>query len=79
MQTFAKPGDSGQPIVRRFCPECGSSIAEEASTRPGLVLLNGGTLDDPTSVTPTMQIYCDRELVWVRLGDNIQRFATAPS
>ena len=53
-------------MLRRFCAECGSSIAEEASTRPGLVLLNGGTLDDPTAVTPTLEIYCDRELSWAR-------------
>jgi hypothetical protein len=77
-KTFAKPGDSGQPILRRFCPECGSSLAEEAHTRPGLVLINGGTLDDPTSVTPTLQIYCDRELFWARLEGSMERFAKAP-
>jgi hypothetical protein len=78
-KTFSKPGDSGQPILRRFCGECGSSIAEEASTRPGLLLLNGGTLDDPAAVTPTFEIYCDRELTWARLGAGMERFARAPA
>jgi hypothetical protein len=79
-KSFSKPGDSGQPITRRFCPECGSSISEEAVTRPGLVLINAGTLDDPTLVTPTLEIYCGRELPWARLDCGTERFdAAAPS
>lgn len=77
-KTFAKPGDSGQPIVRRFCPECGSSIAEEAVTRPGLILINGGTFDDPTGFAPSVEIYCDRQLAWARLTAGTERFAAAP-
>ncbi len=77
-KTFAKPGDSGHPITRRFCPECGSSVAEEARTRPGLVLVNGGTLDDPTQFEPSLEIYCDRELPWARLSCGAQRFDAAP-
>jgi hypothetical protein len=55
----------------------GSSIVEEPSGRPDLVIINGGTLDDPTSVTPTREIYCDRELPWVRLGC-MQRYPEMP-
>jgi hypothetical protein len=79
-KSFSKPGDSGQPITRRFCPECGSSISEEAFIRPGLVLINAGTLDDPTLITPTLEIYCGRELPWARLDCGTERFdAAAPS
>ena len=77
MKTFTKPADSGRPIVRRFCPECGSSIVEEPGSRPDLVIINGGTLDDPTSVTPGIEIYCDRELSWVQLG-GMQRYPAMP-
>ena len=77
VKTFSKPGDSGQLIERVFCPYCGSSLLEVAATRPGLVLLNGGTLDSSEKLTPSMQIYCDRELHWAKLSD-IQRFPEAP-
>ena len=77
-KAFDKPGDSGHPITRRFCPECGSSIAEEAFTRPGLVLINAGTLDDRTQFTPTLEIYCGRELPWARLNCGAERFEAAP-
>lgn len=78
VKTYAKTGDSGKPILRLFCPECGSSIAEEPTRRPGLVILNGGTLDDPAALTPTRQIYCDRELPWVHLGGDMERHARIP-
>jgi hypothetical protein len=77
LKTFSSLADSGKPILRHFCPECGSSVSEEPSIRPGFVLINGGTLDDPT-IKPSMEIYCDRELPWVQLGD-MQRFAEMPS
>jgi hypothetical protein len=75
VKTFSKLGDSGKPILRHFCPECGSSIADEPSRRPGAIILNAGTLDDPSSVMPTLEIYCDRALPWVQLAGGMQRFA----
>src|ERR1043166_4138790 len=33
LKTFSSPGDSGNPLLRHFCPECGSSIAEETARR----------------------------------------------
>jgi hypothetical protein len=78
LKTFSSLADSGKPILRHFCPECGSSVSEEPSIRPGFVLINGGTLDHPNAIKPSMEIYCDRELPWVQLGD-MQRFAKMPS
>ena len=44
LKTFSSLGGSGNPILRHFCPECGSSIAEEPGTQPGMIILNVGTL-----------------------------------
>jgi hypothetical protein len=41
LKTFSSLGGSGNPILRHFCPECGSSIAEEPGTRPGVIILQG--------------------------------------
>ena len=78
LKSYSKLGDSGKPIVRLFCPECGSSIAEAPDTQPHMLILNAGTLDDPTSVTPTLEIYCDRALPWVHLGGEMRRFPKMP-
>ena len=50
LKTFSSIGGSGNPILRHFCPECGSSIAEEPGARPGMIILNAGTFDDPSVV-----------------------------
>jgi hypothetical protein len=78
LKTFTKAGDSGQPIHRRFCPECGSAVMDEAEALPGIVMLYAGTLDDRSWVKPRSQIYCDSAQPWVQLGGEMKRFARMP-
>ena len=40
LKTFSSIGGSGNLILRHFCPECGSSIAEESEKQPGTIVLN---------------------------------------
>jgi len=77
-KTFTSPGGSGKPMLRHFCPECGSSIAQEPGTRPGIVVLNIGTLDDPKSITPAREIFCDDALPWVQTIGEMPRFPKRP-
>jgi hypothetical protein len=76
--TYSKAGDTGKSIERRFCPVCGSSIADEASAVPDLVMISSGTLDDPSWVKPAMQIYCDSAQPWVQLGGDMKAFPKMP-
>jgi hypothetical protein len=80
MKGFAKRGDSGKSIERRFCPDCGTSIMDEAETVPGLVMIAAGTLDDPSWVKPTSQIYCASAQPWVRFDAEtaMKRFDKVP-
>jgi hypothetical protein len=78
VSTYSKTGDTGKSIERQFCPECGSSIADEASALPSVVMISSGTLDDPSWVKPAMQIYCDSAQPWVELGGEMQSFAKMP-
>ena len=79
VKTFTGVGGSGKPILRHFCPECGSSIAEEPGSRPGMVILTVGTFDDPTIATPAREIFRDDAVPWVQVQGDIPRFAKAPS
>ena len=76
--TYSKNGDTGRSISRQFCPECGSSIAEEVEAVPGVVMIASGTLDDTSWLKPGMQIYCDSAQSWVKLGGEMQSFAKMP-
>lgn len=79
MQTFSKRGDSGKFIRRRFCPECGSGLMDEADAMPDLTLINVGTLDDASWVTPQLEIYCGSGQRWVRLDGERKRFGCPSS
>ncbi|MGH7031287.1 MAG: GFA family protein [Stellaceae bacterium] len=79
LKTFNDRGDTGKTMFRRFCPECGSSVMDEAEAMPGVLMILTGTLDDASWVKPAVQIYCDSAQPWVELGGNIQRFAKMPT
>jgi hypothetical protein len=78
LKTFTKPGDSGKPMHRRFCPDCGSGVVEAADALPGVVMISAGTLDDRSWVTPASAIYCDSAQPWVELGGQMHRFPKTP-
>ena len=78
LKTFTDRGDSGKAMLRRFCPECGSSVVDEAEAMPNMVMILIGTLDDASWVKPTMEIYLDSAQPWVSLGGERQRFAKMP-
>src|SRR3974390_3885635 len=64
LKTFSSIGGSGNPILRHFCPECGSSNAAEPGTRPGITILNVGTFDQPSVAKPGREIFRDAALPW---------------
>ena len=79
LKTFTGRGDSGKETYRRFCADCGSPLIDEAEIMPGVAMILAGTLDDPSWVKPTVEIYCDSAQPWVSLGGDRQRFAKMPS
>jgi hypothetical protein len=77
-KTFNDKGDSGQPVYRVFCPECGSPIISKAPAMPGLNIIKAGTLDDTSWLKPTMEIFCNSAQPWVELSGDRQRFPKMP-
>src|SRR4029077_20455003 len=75
LKTISSTGGSENPILRHFCPECGSSIAEESAMRPDTIILNVGTFDDPTVAKPGREIFRDDSLPWIEVHGEIPRFA----
>ena len=77
-KTYADRGDSGKVLNRSFCPECGSSLFDEAEAMPNVAMIQAGTLDDASWVKPTMEIFCDSAQPWVQLGGDRRRFPRMP-
>ncbi len=78
LKSYQDTGDSGKPVFRRFCPNCGSGILAEAEALPGLKILLAGTLDDPSTFQPAMEIYCSSAQPWVQLSGERNRFQKMP-
>ena len=57
LQTFSSPAASGTLMHRAFCPACGTPISSRAETRPHLVVIRAGTLDDPSFARPSATIW----------------------
>ncbi|MEZ6022313.1 MAG: GFA family protein [Hyphomonadaceae bacterium] len=62
-RSYVGKGDSGNPVERVFCPNCGSAILSRGA-RPGVVMLKANTLDDPEQFKPMAAIYVSRAASW---------------
>ena len=78
LKTFEDTGASGQPVHRRFCPNCGSPVISEVDVMPDVTFIKSGTLDDTSWLRPTMEVWCESEQPWVRQGGERQRFPRMP-
>jgi hypothetical protein len=68
-KVYTDSGDSGQPVYRHFCADCGS---------PGMVIVKGGTLDDRSGLSPRMEVYCRSSEPWLPALPVQARFDTMP-
>jgi hypothetical protein len=74
---FDDVADSGKATHRSFCFECGSTVTQWADAMPGITMVAAGTIDDPESIKPTMQIFCDSAMPWATVAD-MQSFPKMP-
>jgi hypothetical protein len=79
LKSFYHTGGSGQIVHRRFCPNCGSGLVNEADISPGRISVLVGTLDDPAVFVPTFEVFCHTAQLWVDDGSERQRFPFGPT
>ena len=79
LRTYRSKADSGRTIARSFCPICGSGIINELEFRPDHVVIKAGTLDDPSLVNPTYEVYARSKTPWVSIRGEIQSFSEMSS
>ncbi|WP_435416952.1 GFA family protein [Parerythrobacter aurantius] len=77
VKAFADSGESGQPVVREFCPDCGSPLFSKVAAAPGLVFIKAGTLDDTSAFAPSMHLWTRSKQAWVDVGGQLA-FETNP-
>ena len=69
LATYEETGERGDAVYvrRRFCGSCGSPIVSELVHPAGVVAVKAGTLDDKSTVQPTVEVWCVDRQPWVTL------------
>lgn len=78
-RSYAYRGDSGQPVRRYFCADCGAPLFSEADVLQNLRFVRAASLDDSSWVKPSAHIYCASAQPWGQSIDDLARFAHMPA
>ena len=70
--TMAENGGSPNRIFR--CPQCHVAVWSEYGGRSQVLFVRGGTLDEPSSVSPNVHIFTRSKLPWVQLPESVPAF-----
>ncbi|MEP2531274.1 GFA family protein [Shimia sp.] len=71
--TLSTPSGKGQIVTR--CADCGTAVVSRYMVRLGkLTYVRVGTLDDPASCPPDVQIFTSSKQPWVPLSSDIPVF-----
>lgn len=75
---YSCTADSGNVMHRRFCPKCGTHLFSEAESRPHLVFVRNGSLDDPEIGRPSATIWVSAAPTWACIDEKLPRVERQP-
>jgi hypothetical protein len=78
VRTFTCKGDSGNAVIRSFCPSCGTTIAGHPTILGDVKAVRAGTLDDPSGLVATVAVYGSRAPAWDQPPAGIMVFPELP-
>jgi hypothetical protein len=73
LQSVDVPRDDGSEQRIWRCPGCQVALYSEY-TRPEILFVRAGTLDDPAGVAPDVHIFTRSKLPWVTLPESVPAF-----
>jgi len=75
---YRSVADSGNVMHRRFCPKCGTPLFSEAESRPHLIFVRVGALDDPEIAKPAATIWASQAPTWACIDEHLPRVEGQP-
>jgi hypothetical protein len=78
LRDYASTADSGNTMHRRFCPNCGTHIFSASESRPTLVFIRAGALDDPEIARPSSAIWVKSAPSWAMFDPNLPKVEGQP-
>jgi hypothetical protein len=78
LRDYESVADSGSRMHRRFCPNCGTHVFSASESRPHLVIVRNGTLDDTELLKPSATIWTESAPEWAWIDESLPRHAGQP-
>ncbi len=75
---FVAKADSGNEVTRAFCGDCGSPLYIQVASRPDIVGIRVGTLDDPSGFQPEANIYAKSAQPWDHMDPALPQYPSYP-
>jgi hypothetical protein len=75
---YRSVADSGNVMHRKFCATCGTQLFSSAESRPHVVFVRNGALDDTELMRPAATIWTDSAPEWAWIDDSLPRFEGQP-
>ena len=75
---YRSVADSGNVMHRRFCPRCGTPMFSEAESRPHLIFVRAGTLDNTSLANPAMNIWTSSAPHWACFDPKLPKVEKQP-
>jgi hypothetical protein len=75
---YRSVADSGSVMHRRFCPVCGTQVFSASESRPHVVIVRNGALDDVELMRPSATIWTDAAPEWAWIDESLPRHAGQP-
>lgn len=64
--------------VRNFCSECGSLLFGMPESAPEMITIYAGSLDDPSSLSPTDALFVSQRPAWATLRSTLVEHSALP-
>jgi hypothetical protein len=78
LRDYRSVADSGNVMHRRFCPTCGTQLFSESESRPTLIFVRAGALDDSEIVQPAATIWVSQAPGWAPISPHLPKFDAQP-
>jgi hypothetical protein len=79
MGDFASIADSGEPMHRRFCVDCGTPLFSQAESRPHIITIRAGAMDEPERYPPSQIIWAKSAPPWATFDPALPTVDGQPS
>ena len=75
---YTSIADSGNVMRRSFCAKCGTPMFSAAESRPHLLFVRAGTLDDPEVAKPSVTIWTTQAPSWACIDEELPQVDRQP-